>query len=188
MQKEIRFMKTVCCFAVSIFLLAGCSSISVSRDYDASADFSSLETYAWQHAAQPETGNPRIDNDLMDARVRRAVDAQMAEKGFELVPAAEADFLVAYFFDYKRRISGNSVSFGMGAGTYRRYGGAGYNTSITDYDEGHLTIDIIHPASGNNIWRGIGRRTTYEGSNPEKVTRIVNAAVAKILAGFPPVK
>ena len=107
-------MKCTFCLAASMLLLAGCSSISVTRDYDASADFSSLETYAWQHETQPETGNPRIDNDLMDARVRRAVDAQMAEKGFVRAPKEEADFHVAYFFDYKRRISGNSVSFGMG--------------------------------------------------------------------------
>ena len=181
-------MKYLLCFSTSILLLAGCSSISVTRDYDASADFSSLETYAWQHATQPETGNPRIDNDLMDSRVRRAVDAQMAEKGFVPVPASEADFLVTYFVEYKQRIAGNSVSFGVGGGSYGRYGAAGYNTSVSDYDEGHLTIDIIHPASGNNIWRGIGRRTTYEGSNPEKVTKIVNTAVAKILAKFPPIK
>ena len=181
-------MKYVLCFAASALLLAGCSSVSVTRDFDASADFSVLKTYAWQHAAQPEIGNPRIDNDLMDERVRRAVDVQLAEKGFEAVPKEEADFLVAYFIDYKQRIGGSSVSFGVGGGNYGRYGGVGYNTSISDYDEGHLTIDIIDPASENNVWRGIGRRVTYEGSSPEKMTRIINTSVSRILGKFPPKK
>lgn len=178
-------MKYVLCLAASV-LLAGCSSVSVTRDYDASADFSKLRRFAWQHDAQPETGSPRIDNDLMDERVRRAVDAELAEKGFRLVPREEADFLVAYYVEYKQRIGGSSVSMSAGRGSYGRYGGVGYNTTISEYDEGYLTIDIIDPASGRNIWRGVGRRTSYEGSSPKKMTKIVNTSVSRILAKFPP--
>ncbi len=181
-------MKYAIYLAVSALLLAGCSSVSVSRDYDDSANFSSLKTYAWQHAAQPKTGNPRIDNDLMDERIRSAVDAQLAAKGFLLVEKTNADCLVAYFVEYKQRIGGSSVSFGMGTGGYGRYGGVGYNTSVSDYDEGHLTIDIIDPASGKNIWRGVGRRSTYEGSNPKKMTKVINTSVSRILGKFPPKK
>lgn len=181
-------MKYVLCFAASALLLAGCSSVSVTRDYDASADFSILKTFAWQHATQPEIGNPRIDNDLMDERVRRAVDVQLAEKGFKAVPKEEADFLVAYFVDYKQRIGGSSVSMSAGRGSYGRYGGVGYSSSVSDYEEGYLTIDIIDPASEKNVWRGVGRRTTYEGSSPEKMTKIINTSVSSILAKFPPKK
>lgn len=181
-------MKYMLYLAATTLLLAGCSSVSVSRDYDASVDFLSLKTYAWQHAVQPETGNPRIDNDLMDERVRSAVDALLAQKGFKLVPKEDADCLVAYFIEYKQRIGGSSVSFGAGTGSAGRYGGMGYNSSISDYDEGHLTIDIIDPATGKNVWRGIGRRTTYEGSNPKKMTKIINTSVSRILGKFPPKK
>jgi hypothetical protein len=181
-------MKHVLCFAASALLLAGCSSVSVTRDYDDSADFTILKTFAWQHATQPEIGNPRIDNDLMDDRVRSAVDVQLAEKEFMLVPKEEADFLVAYFFEYQQRIGGSSVSMSAGRSSYGRYGGVGYNTSVSDYEEGYLTIDIIDPASSKNIWRGVGRRTTYEGSSPKKMTKIVNTAVSRILGKFPPKK
>ncbi len=181
-------MKYALNFAAAVLLLAGCSSVSVTRDYDDSVDFLSLKTFAWQHATQPETGNPRIDNDLMDERVRSAVDAQLAEKGFLLVPKEEADYLVAYFVEYKQRIGGSSVSFGVGGSNHGRYGGVGYNTAVSDYDEGHLTIDIIDPASDKNIWRGVGRRTTYEGSSPKKMTKIINTSVSRILGKFPPKK
>ena len=60
-------------------LLSGCSSVRVSLDYDREMDFSVLKTYAWQHADQPATGNSRIDNDLIDDRVRKAVGSAAAQ-------------------------------------------------------------------------------------------------------------
>ncbi|MEA2069507.1 MAG: DUF4136 domain-containing protein [Verrucomicrobiota bacterium] len=172
--------------AAALSLLTGCSSVSVSRDYDVSTDFSKLKTFAWQHEEQPQTGNPRIDNDLIDERVRAAVNAELMAKGFRQGDKAEADFHVAYFVEYKQRISGSSVSFGIGGGSYGRHGGVGYNTGVSDYEEGHLTIDIVDPADGRNFWRGVGRRTSYDSNNPKKITKVVNSAVAGILKKFPP--
>ena len=181
-------MKHSFCLAAAILLVAGCSSVSVSRDYDPSFDFSKLHTYAWHHETQPKTGDPRIDNDLMDERIRDAVDAKLVEKGFVRAQEQDADFLLAYYMTYKQRISGNTVSFGVGGGDYWNYGGVGYNTTISDYDEGQLTIDIIDPTTGKTIWRSVGVRATYEGSSPEAMTKIVNSAVSRILAKFPPAK
>jgi len=160
----------------------------VSNDYDVNAGFSNLKTFAWKHAEQPLTGNPRMDNDLIDERIRAAVKTELEKKGFVAVDKADADFFVAYFIDYKQRINGSSVSLGAGGGSYGRYGGAGYSTGISDYEEGSLTIDMIDPASDKNVWRGVGRRTTYEGSSPEKMTKIINRSVSRILAKFPPKK
>lgn len=169
-------------------VLAGCTSVSVTRDFDDSADFSALHSYAWKYAEQPKAGNSRIDNDLVDQRVREAVDAVLASRGYVKAEGGDADFQVAYFIEYKQRIGGSSVSFGIGTGSMGRYGGVGYNTGISDYDEGYLTIDIIDPAREKTIWRGVGKRATYESSNPSKVTKIINKAVTRILAKFPPGK
>lgn len=171
---------------VLVALLCGCSSVYVTRDYDDSTDYSSLETYAWQHVEQPQTGIARIDNDLMDERIRMAVNATLDAKGFKRTDKESADFLVAYFVEYKQRIGGSTIGLGLGTGGYGYYGGLGYNTTISDYDEGHLTIDIIDAKNGKNIWRGVGSRTTYEGSNPAKTTKIINDAISRILAKFPP--
>ena len=93
-------MKKLLLLALSTGILSGCSSVSVNRDYDTSTDFSSLKTFAWQHAKQPETGDPRIDNDLHDERIRKAVNQILTAKGFKLAERADADFLVAYFIEY----------------------------------------------------------------------------------------
>ena len=173
-------------YAIAVAVLSGCSSISVSRDYDETVNFKALKTFCWKDTEQLQTGNPRIDNDLIDERVRAAVNRELAAKGFRLVEQDAADFQVSYFVEYKQRIGGGTVSVGMGGGSYGRYGGAGYNTGISDYEEGHLTIDMIDPSDDKTFWRGVGRRTSYETSNPKKITKIVNQSVAGILKKFPP--
>lgn len=182
-------MKSNLLFSLLTWLaVSGCSSLRVSRDYDAARDFSPLKTYAWQHDVQPQSGDPRIDNSLLDERVRRAVDDTLAKKGFRQVERGEADFLVAYFRNYRSRISGSSWSAGAGRSSYSRYGGVGYGSDISEYDQSVLTIDIIDPVNDRTIWRGVGTRTVYEGSSPNKLTRIVNDSVARIMKKFPPGK
>ena len=173
-------------YALALMAVSGCSSLQVSRDYDAARDFSVLRTYAWQHDMQPETGDPRIDNNLLDERVRRAVNDTLKNKGFRRADRGEADFLVAYFRNYRSRISGGSWNVGAGRGSYGRYGSVGYGSDISQYDQSILTIDILSPDNNKLIWRGVGIRTSYEGSSPGKMTRIVNKSVEKILKKFPP--
>lgn len=179
-------MKYSMMLLIAAAYLTGCSSVSVTRDYDRAVDFSALHTYAWQHEKQPQTGNPRIDNDLVDQRIREAVEANLASKGYAPNGESDADFLIAYFIDYKQRIGGNTWSFGLGSYRQHGYGGVGYNTTISDYDEGRMTIDIIDPKADKMIWRGVGIRATYESSKPEKISRIINHAVGRILKDFPP--
>ncbi len=181
-------MKKVLLLAVFSGFLAGCSSLSVRRDYNAATDFSGLKTFAWRHAEQPETGDPRIDNDLHDERIRRAVNENLAAKGFQRIDPAEADFLVAYFVEYKRKLNSGSISFGFGGGRVGRYGGVGYNTGVSEYDQAVLTVDILAPADEKTIWRGVGSRSAYDGSSPEKTTKIINESITKILKEFPPKK
>ena len=180
-------MKAFYALGAAIALLSGCATVSVNRDYDDSVDFSRLHTYAWRHDTQPGTGQVRIDNDLLDRRIREAVERELAARRFERAGKLEADFLVAYYIEYKQRISGNAVMFGLGSGVFDAgFGSFGYNAAISDYDEGWLTLYVIDPLRGKTIWRGVGIRHTYESPDPRKVTRVIDKAVARILSGFPP--
>lgn len=178
----------LCLLAAGV--LSGCSSVSVNRDFDASYDFSKLKTVAWKHDVQPQTGVPKIDNDLNDKRIRAAVENDLRAKGFQWVEKSEADCLVAYFMDFQQRIdgSGSTVSFGIGTGSAGRAGGVGWSSggTISDYEEAQLMIDILNPANEEMIWRGQGRRRASGSSSPEKITATVNEAVTRILKKFPP--
>lgn len=179
----------LCLAAAGLF--SGCSSVSVSRDFDSTFDFSSLKTFTWEHETQPETGVPRIDNDLNDKRIRAAIETNLKAKGFTIAEAKEtADFRVAYFVDFQQRIEGGGSSFsvGMGRGTASRAGAVGWSTgtNVSDYEEGQLTIDFLDPKTGDTIWRGVGRRRTSSSSDPEKLTQRTNDVVTRTLKKFPP--
>ena len=179
-------MKVQLLALTAIILVSGCSTVHVTRDYDQTADFGRLQTFAWKHEQQPVSGNPRVDNDLIDARIRTAVNTALVSKGFRPAAPADADFLLAYFMEYKRKLEGSSISFGLGGGRYGSYGGVGYSSDLSEYDEGVLTIDVLDAATRKTIWRGVGTRVAYDSANAQKVSKITNDAVARILAGFPP--
>jgi hypothetical protein len=183
-------MKNIGLLISCAVILAGCSSVSVSRDYDKAVDFTGIKTYAWQHAEQPQTGNPRIDDDLIDGRIRNAVEANLKLKDFQLVDADKADVLVVYFIGFRQRItsSGGSMSVGMSRSSAGRAGGVGLSSGseVSDFEEAHLTIDIVDRESDRTIWRGTGTRRTSSSTNPQKITDRVNDAVQRILKRFPP--
>jgi hypothetical protein len=183
-------MKNIGLLIPCAVILVGCSSVSVSRDYDKAVDFTEIKTYAWQHAEQPQTDNPRIDDDLIDSRIRTAVESNLNLKGFQLVDAAIADVLVVYFVGFQQRItsSGGSMSVGMSRSSAGRAGGVGLSSgsNVSDFEEAHLTVDIIDREADRTIWRATGTRRTSSSTNPQKITDRVNDAVQRMLKRFPP--
>ena len=164
--------------------LAGCSSVRIDTDYDPQADFSALTRYAWLAESQPPTGDPRIDSALVDARIRGAIDAQLAERGLRRVEASEADFLLAYHVAVERRLDVQTIyrSYGRAG-----WGGAGYSdTVVRDYEEGALLIDFLRPGAGDLLWRGSAQTRLREQRTPEARDAYARGIVAKILDAYPP--
>ena len=170
--------------------LGGCSSIRVSQDYDPSRDFSSLRTYAWQNESQPKTGDIRVDNSLLDARFRSAIDDSLSKKGYQQISEGKPDFYVAYTYQIESKIESNNVSVGMGFGrsSRGRHAGVGMNTGTTvrEYDQGLLVIDLVDPSKASLLWRGTGKARVNPNAEPEKSVKEINEGVEKILSQFPP--
>jgi hypothetical protein len=173
-----------------LIIIVGCSGINVSQDYKPEIDYSDLETYAWQSETQDKTGDPRLDNPLLDERIRDAVDNFLLEKNYKKKSESVPDFYVTYALRIFRKIdsSGGSSGFSFGFGSYGRRGGFGVSTGsqVGEYDESMLVIDFIETGSGNLLWRGIGTRRLPQHPKPEKTTENVNQTVNKILSQFPP--
>jgi hypothetical protein len=170
----------------SLIVAASCSTVRVSQDYDVSAEFQAYKTYAWALDKQPETGDIRVDNQLLDARIRDAVDKNMAAKGYQKVDRSTADLLIVYHLNIRSRIEADTVSTGVGYGAYPHWGGVGYETRVREYDEGALVIDIGSAEPSKLLWRGTGTRRVTDHKDPEKTTQVVNKTVVEILAQFPP--
>jgi len=173
-----------------LMLVHGCSNIIVSQDYPPNTDYAALKVYAWQSEHQEKTGDLRLDNPLLDVRIRRAIDIFLLEKGYQQVSNIQPDFYIAYHQEiYDRvRVDQSRSGFVFGMGSYGYHGGIGLSTGNNTgrYDDSMMVIDIIDSESDEILWRGTATRPFEWHTDPEKLTEQVNETVNKILIQFPP--
>ena len=175
-------------FAVTIviLMLSGCSGIKVETDYDPAAipSFQRYQTYAW--LPDPTGGDRRVQNEIVAERVRHAVDAVLADKGFRLATSGTPDFLIGWFasLDGRMDVSQLNTYYGYGWGPW--YGAAYGNTYVRYYEEGALVLDIVDVRSNQLAWRGAAQ-TEIDRTRPESERdQLLNSAVRKVLDRFPP--
>ena len=173
------------CLGLMLACLA-CSGVHVTTDYDPAADFSKLHSYGWLDEQSGVQGDRPDVTSLLDRRIRRAVDSELQRKGLSAVGPTEADALVAYHLGVESKLDVNTIhsGYGYGRGVYR--GGMSTHTTVTEYQEGTLLVDVIEPKSKQLIWRGSGQSRLRQSSSPEERERRVDEAVGEILKSFPP--
>src|SRR5262245_42555679 len=85
-------------FAAFALSLAGCSTFAVEEDYDKEANFDTLRTYEWLPANfgdEEDIKGVMARNQLIDKRIRRGVNNELAHKGFQEV-TSNPDFYIMY--------------------------------------------------------------------------------------------
>lgn len=171
------------CFAVS---LVGCSTFRVSTDYDPQTDFQQLQGYSWLATVRQPGDDPRLHNSLVDARVRAAVDRELAAKGYSKAGGSSGNFVVTYYLGLQDKIDVRTIHTGYGYGYGSWYHGTGRETMVDQYEEGTLLLDILDAEGGDLLWRGSASARVSESSSPEEREKRIQDAVAAILAEFPP--
>lgn len=178
-----------------VFPVCSCSTLRVSHDYDPQADFSRLRTYTWLEHPPDPVADPRVNIELFETRLERAVNRRLEEKGYVKVEAAteteegqereaeEADFFVGYFITLDRKVDVNVVD------NYHGYGWMqGPRVYVDEYDEGTLILDIVDAKTSTIIWRGIAMDRVDFLADPEERQERLQVVVDKILKRFPPTK
>ena len=151
-------MRSIVWFALASAAASfACSGIRVTTDYDPSADFSDVRSYAWFDERSGVQGDRADVTSLLDRRVRSAVDAELQRKGIARVDKSAAKVLVSYHLGVETKLDVNTVNTGYGYGRYGRYGGISTTTTVREYQEGTLLIDVIDPSSKQLVWRGSGQ-------------------------------
>jgi hypothetical protein len=170
-------------FVVALSLLGflGCSSISVSSDYNESTDFNELKTFAWK-LKTPEGDIDLGGANLLDReRIEDAIAAELANKGYMEIIAGDSDFHVTYFARTEERIQVQP----MGGPMIRPGWGMGY-AEVYQYEEGTLIIDLLDAKQQHIIWRGVAKGVlNWRGTTGGK-TQLISEAVQKVFAQFPP--
>ena len=156
-----------------------------SYDFDKSADFSTLKTYALKE------GTP-VGQQLIDDRIIGAIDAALAAKGLTK-SASDPDVVVVYHvaFDKQKDISTFSSGYGGGYGPYGYgwgggWGGSTTSTQVRDILVGTLVIDMADAKKKQVVWRGMGVKEVDTTAKPEKRDKSITNAVNKIFKNYPP--
>jgi hypothetical protein len=188
-EETMRAAKLLMLLLMVILMLGGCAGIKVNQDYDPGTDFSGLRTFSWGSETQPKTGDIRVDNPLLDSRIRRAIDATLINMGYRKAAQESHDFKVNYTYGVRTKFDSSSMSVGTGFGIGRRgsFGGIGVGTPVGGgtHDEALLVIDFTDPREGDLLWRGTGSHRIDLRSTPAENTAAINTLVEKVLTQFP---
>lgn len=171
-------------------LLTGCAAYSLKYDYDPGANFRAYRTFEWYAASKRARGQRNGSSEIMDRRVRAAVEQQLAAKGYAAAASgAEPDFLVTYYPVFRDRRVRTTTTVGVGGGwRYSRWGyGVGTRFSeVHHYKEGTIVVEIVDGRSNQLVWQcaAVGALTALD--DPEEAQERVAQAVADMLQKFPP--
>ena len=171
------------CFVIGLmFLLQGCSPITVQSDYDHSLDFSKYKTFAWTKSTESEKHTRRHHESdqmdekyhaLMDKRLKSNVEEVLIPKGFTKTSPENADLLFMFHFGVKSKIE-----------RWRMRGrGGGGRTLRVPVTEDNVVLEMIDRETKDLLWRGWAEGELTDMSNEDKDIR---KSVEAILDDFPP--
>jgi hypothetical protein len=175
-------------------MLASCAGNPPVTDYDPSIKFSNYKTFAYisdhplLRAEGAESGSP-----LLEGRLIQVTENILSARGFTRIADREAaDIALAFTVGGRDKIRVNSYPEpyrpyygGYGRGWGGSYYSTSTSTSVQQYTEGTLSIDIYDVSERKPIWHGKAtKRITDKMQENAKDT--INEIVASIMATFPP--
>ncbi len=170
-----------------VTILGACTGVRVSQDYDSRTALDRFETWHWEEPEQPVSGDLRVDNPLLNKRIRRAIETHLADRNIEMQPS-RPDLAIAYRLVIQPKLENHSYHSSLGGGgcCYPWSWGGYPDTYIYQYDECQIIIDIKDAVTQTLLWRGTGiyRYQTYK--SPDTAAQAMQRTVDRILAQFPP--
>ena len=178
-------------WALALGLLAGCSPIWVKYDYDphSRATLQAYKSYDWYAAGPQAKGQAEgMENPIMDRRVRRIVEREMAARGFQKQTTGEPDFLLTYYPVYQNRVYQTYTAMGPAWGWGRPwgYGVAGGVSEVQSVREGSIVLEVVDRKTNQMVWQAVAGGALTGIEDPKDAEDQVTEAVRKMLSKFPP--
>lgn len=145
----------------------------VTLDYDQSADFTQYKTYGWSPAQEP------AKNPANHIRITRAVEGNLVTRGVTKATDGAPDLLLTYVgkVGEKVRVTGKS------AGGYWEPTNLRTTVDVGKVKAGTLILEMTDARTKDVVWRGVA---TTIGVRADLMEEEINAAVKKLLEGYPP--
>lgn len=165
-------------------LVAGCSSVDVTTDYDREADFSSYKTYDWMERHNPRDGGPGgnvgLNDPLARKHIQNAIERELLAKGIRQVDSSP-DLLVMVHTSTQNRIDVDRYGY-----RYGRFGRrVGVVTTVERYKEGTILVDLIDGRSKDLVWRGAAQDALRRGDSRAEY---IDECIKQLFKQYPPSK
>jgi len=189
-----RSMTMIAAVGISAMLVfAGCAG-TAHIEKDKSADFSKYKTYAWVEKPEEKDSPKARKNQLTEANIRNAVDAQLQKVGWQKVNS-RPDVMVNYelMVEKNQKQQQDPVySQSYTRSYFNRYTGrintfyypsqfVGYDTYSTTVKEGTVTITMIDNRTDKAVWQGW---TTSELNSSKITSNEIDQSVKTIFKKF----
>jgi hypothetical protein len=169
------------------FVLAACSTVTVTTDYDRSASFGKYKTYALAPAKQGQTLSP-----ASEAALRDALRTELAARGITEATSGKPDLAIVRHVFLQDKVSvqqytdwgyGYGGGWPYGYGYYGMWAGAPRTyVDVTQYTEGTLVLDAVDTRAKKLVFRGTG---TAVVGGPDSNAGKIRDAVKKMVAALP---
>jgi hypothetical protein len=174
---------------IGLILSAGCAGNRVTTDYSPALSFSPFHTFAL--VMPPDTSAQQ----LLDQRIRNAVQTQLHAKGLVVSDRRQADLFVGYGMVDKTHteIYDYQDGWGWGGGwgwRYYRWGVAwpmSVRRQVETYTDGTVVVNMVDAKTKQVVWQGeVADVVSLPVADPVRATRQIDAAVAKLFEKYPP--
>jgi hypothetical protein len=181
------FRKVLTTLFLCILLVACASVPEIRSDYDKSIDFSHYKTFAF---IQPLATDQAGYSTLVTLQIKKAVQSQLEARGYVYEQNAP-DLLINFNAKVEDKIIVAQTPI-ISIPAYYEYRGAlyslwssyGYETTVDQYKEGTLNVDIVDASRKQLVWEGVAIGRVTPKVIKEREARI-NNAVKEIFAKYP---
>jgi hypothetical protein len=161
----------------ALAVLAACSSLQITADYDRQADFSRYHTFAFKSVQD-------LQNDILTRRIESALAEGLTARGLIRDDANPDLWVVSHV-----RLSHETViyTWDTGWGYGWRWHGPGVAASTVDQIPiGTLILDLVDTRTHELVWRGTATGTLDPQASADERDRRLRNAVAEMLKAYPP--
>lgn len=159
-----------------VLFLVGCGSsaeVDTVSNHDEDYDFSGKRTYQWLQKPLTDVLPSGVPNrEETDGMIRTIFDYYMDDAGFQ--KSDDPDFHLGYWIQIQDRIDSGPYATEISGWTSQQYSDR--------YKKGGIVLDVLDAKSQDLVWRG----AALVDFRPGEGKKLLEPAIAKLLASFPP--
>jgi len=176
-------------------LVVEAAGVKVKTEYDRSADFSALRSYAWlptppyRTQTTTEVEDRFLHADALDTPIRAAVDRALAGKGLKPAPdGTSPDCFLVYYAAFGAEINANVLGehYAYITGWGSPVIGGTPTTALRVIEQGTVVLDVLNREKKVAIWRGMATGAVDRDQTDQQRVRRINGVVADMFKKFPP--